>query len=58
MASFLIAIRDFVTGLVSLEWPGIGLPWIVVVLGLWTFYAVGKWVISLFYGDYPSEDDS
>ena len=57
MSDFLIAIRDLVTGLIALEWPGIGLPWVVVVLGLWLFYAVGKFVVSLFYGDYPSNDD-
>lgn len=55
MTSFLAAIRDLVLGLLSLDWPGVGLPCGVVILGLWLFYAVGKWVVSLFYGDYPSE---
>lgn len=55
MTDFLSAIAGFVAGLIELEWPGIGLPWGVVVLGLWLFYAVGKWVVSLFYGDHEEE---
>lgn len=34
MTNFLLAIRDFVLGLLSLNWPGIGLPCGVVILGL------------------------
>ena len=50
MTDFLSAIGSFIAGLLALEVPGIGVPMGVLILGLWLFYAVGRFVVQFFYG--------
>lgn len=56
MSDFLSVIGSFVLGLFSLELPVIGISYGTAVLGLWLLYAVGKFVVSLFYGDSGGDD--
>lgn len=55
MSEFYSIVAKFVADLFLVDWPPLGVPIGVVCLGLWGLYAVGKFVISLFYGDYPDE---
>ena len=49
MTAFLGSIGSFVSGLLSVEIPGINISMGTLVLGGWLLYAVGYAVIHLFF---------
>lgn len=51
MASFLLAIGSFVSGLFALEVPGLGISMGYLMLGLWLLYGVGRVIMQLLLGD-------
>lgn len=50
MSGFLTALGSFVSGLLAMQLPVIGISMLQLILGLWVFYACGQFVFSLFHG--------
>lgn len=51
MASFLVAVGSFVSGLLDIEVPGLGITMGYLMLGLWLLYGVGRVIMSLLLGE-------
>lgn len=51
MASFLVAVKSFVEGLLGLEVPGLGTSMFTLIMGLWLLLFIGYFVIKQIFGD-------
>ena len=50
MSGFLTALGSFVSGLLAMHVPVLGISMLQLILGLWVFYACGQFVFSLLHG--------
>lgn len=51
MSGFLSAVVGFVAGLLGVQVPIFGCNMLQLILGLWTFYALGNFVFTLLHSD-------
>ncbi len=49
MSGFLSAVVGFVSGLLAVQVPALGCNMFQLILGLWTFYALGNFVFGLLH---------
>lgn len=51
MSGFLSAIVGFITDLMAVQFPVLGCSMLQLILGLWTFYALGNFVFGILHGE-------
>lgn len=51
MASFLVAVKMFIEGLLRLEVPGLGISMFTLIMGLWLLCFIGYFAINQIFGD-------
>lgn len=49
MASLIVALNNFVDGLLALEVPGLGIPMYALICGLWILHAVGSFIFGMIF---------
>lgn len=49
MSGFLSAVVGFVAGLLAAQVPALGCNMFQLILGLWTFYALGNFVFGILH---------
>lgn len=57
MASFLVAVKAFVEGLLAVEVPGLGISMFTLIMGLWLLYFIGYFAIKQIFGGGGGDDD-
>lgn len=56
MASFLVAVQTFVSGLLAIEVPGLGISMFTLIMGLWVLYFIGYFAIKQIFGGGGGDD--